>query len=185
MKRDILYLIAIVIMFILCLFQTRRLVISRSEANMYDYLLSNAAGILPVELRDTTNKAVKTDSLFGKGIYLVATLSPKDCPVCLEREVKFLKVLHKEIPALPIRLIIAYYPSKEEIGPWLKEWALEFPYYFDRGNTFEGLNHLNSSSSWNILMRSGRIITSFLPEENHLAKQAIFTFIIKYIRHIE
>ncbi len=151
----------------------------------YKALLLNATGYLPYSFTDNKGIKILKDSILSNGVSLISTLSPHDCPVCLEREIRFLKVLHKEVPALPIIIIVSYYPSKGEIEPWLREWGLDFPYYFDPENTLEKMNGLRPSEAWNILVKKGQVITSFLPEENYFYKRAIFEFLHEYLKKIK
>ena len=156
-----------------------------SQTVIYKQFLFRAAGELPPIISDKVKRNIELDSLLENGKYLLVTLSPHDCPVCLEREIRFLKVLHKEVPALPIIIIVSYYPSKGEIEPWLREWGLDFPYYFDPENTLEKMNGLRPSEAWNILVKNGQVITSFLPEENYFYKRAIFEFLHEYLKKIK
>ena len=184
MRNSKYWLVVFFLVFVNCL-QTYRLLVFYTKTIIYKDMVNNASGFLPLCLKKTNVKDVDVDTLFNAGTFLLSTLSPHDCPVCLEREVRFLKVLHKEVPALPIIIIVSYYPSRGEIEPWLREWGLDFPYYFDPENTLEKMNGLRPSEAWNILVKNGQVITSFLPEENYFYKRAIFEFLHEYLKKIK
>ncbi len=179
------YLVVIVIIF----FQSKMIISSKMEVSFYKVLLSNVPlkeySIMKeysIILRDTLSNDFEFNNLYGKGICLISTISPKDCGSCLEDEIEFLKYLRKNIPALQVIVLIEhYYGSNKEISPWIKDYGIEYPYYFDVGG-IEDRCSLKSSLSWNFIVKDGKIITSFLPPKGRMEKKICLNLLREYVR---
>jgi len=130
-----------------------------------NYLLILGPKVLTDSLviKDTLKNTYGMKKFFGKGIWLISTVSPGDCAPCLNKQIKFLRILEKEIPYLNKALIVIAYPNKNEITPWLKELGIYGNYYFHFPNFIEhyyapmGTTYM----AWNFLFIDGKIKAAF------------------------
>ncbi len=182
-KINFFYFLILTMFIFILLFQRAKIIELLKQKSIYEYLLINASGVLPDEVLDCKSNRVKIMPSLSEGTHLFVTLSPRDCPSCVDEELKFLKIIKKYIPAIDIIIIVSYYPSPKEIGQWLKSMGLDFPYYFDEANNLERLNNLRPSTTWNIIVRRGRYITAF-PSDKYFHNKCIIYFIVKLIKDL-
>ncbi len=183
MKSKIFYIIFIIVILFLSILQIFRTAYYRLEAKIYRNFLSNTNGVFPDYVVDSLGNEINCKTIFQQGVFLIATISPKDCSPCLEAEVNFLNDIKGKIQHLPVYIIVNYhYSFSKEISQWLEEYNIQFPYFFDFSGSFEDFNHLNKAHSWNFLVRNGKIITIFLPPQGKISMKIYIEFIKDMIK---